>query len=181
MPEAYTRAAPRARCRTTTPEAGRPPEACVATWKAASRCAGQTGLMYEHARRAEAKALCASCPVAAVCLWSTMAAEADEPHPYRYGTAGGLGPLQRQRLADRLSRAEVDARLAEALAIWPSEASGAASTPPPPRYRPWRKCRGCTAVIRQPRAGRPQLWCSSACQWRTSLPPLGPWVTRCGI
>jgi len=37
-----------------------------------------------------------------------------------------------------------------------------------PQARPWRKCRGCRAVIRQPRAGRPQRWCSRLCYQRAT-------------
>ena len=126
--------------------------------------------MYDHARRAEARALCAGCPVAAVCLWTAMAAEADEP--YRYGTAGGMGPLHRRRLAERIDRGEVDEQLARALALWASAPHSASARvpwrPAAPSYRPWRKCRGCKAVIRQPRAGRPQLWCSARCYQRST-------------
>ena len=127
--------------------------------------------MYDPDRRTEARALCARCPVATICLWSTMAAEADDPYPWRYGLAGGVGAAQRRRLAGAMSRADVDSRLVEALAGWHDQAIRPASTPwtpPRPRYRPWRKCRGCKVVIRQARAGRPRLWCSSACQWRTT-------------
>jgi hypothetical protein len=126
--------------------------------------------MYDHARRGQARALCAGCPVAAVCLWTAMAAEADEE--YRYGTAGGLGPLQRRRLAELVPRTEAAARLGEALAAWEAQPAPQAPRtpwrPPTPAYRPWRKCRGCQAVIRQPRAGRPQLWCSSRCYQRST-------------
>jgi hypothetical protein len=140
------------------------------TWRDAASCSSRTNLMYDHARRAEARALCAGCPVAAVCLWSAMAVEVDEP--YRYGRAGGLGPLQRRRLAERVDRAGVDEQLARALALWASKPDLAPARtpwrPPPPAYRPWRKCRGCKAVIRQPRAGRPQLWCSPRCYQRAT-------------
>lgn len=85
--------------------------------------------------------------------------------------AGGAGPLQRRRLAGELSRADIEGRLAAAVTAWRDEPSRPASTPwtlPRPRYRPWRMCKGCKASIRQPRAGRPRVWCSSACQWRTT-------------
>lgn len=170
MPRSYTGVAPRASCDSTSPGSARP--LAPPPWEASASCVGQTALMYDHAQRAQAQALCASCPVLAICLWATMAAEGNEPHPYRYGTAGGLGPLQRRRLAARLSPVDIDAHRVAAMAAWRAEPRRAASfsswRPPAPRYRSRRKCRGCDAVIRQPRAGRPQLWCSSACQWRTT-------------
>jgi hypothetical protein len=98
-----------------------------------------------------------------------MATEAlDE---YRYGLAGALGPMQRQRLAAALSRTDIEHRLAEALAEWQGRATPqpeAPSTWRPPRVknRPWRKCRGCKATILQPKAGRPQVWCSTRCHQR---------------
>lgn len=170
MPESYTGALKRARPPAVSHDAGRRQQS-ASRWEAAANCAGRTALMYDHARRGEAKALCAGCPVATVCLWATIAAEADDPHPYRYGVAGGAGPLQRRRLAGDLSRSDIEARLAAAVATWREEPSRPASTPwtpPRPRYRPWRKCKGCKAPIHQPLAGRPQLWCCSACQWRTT-------------
>lgn len=119
-----------------------------AEWKARSRCIGHTDMMFDPARTDEALARCAICPVAEQCLQATMAAEAGEP--YRYGVAGGYGPLDRERMAagNKPLRHRKPLR-------------------PKITYRPWRKCKGCKAPIRQPRAGRPQVWCRSACQWRT--------------
>ena len=126
--------------------------------------------MFDHSRRAQARALCVGCPVAAVCLWSAMAAEAAEA--YRYVIAGGLGAPQRRRLDERISRADVDKQLAQEMALWASrpavEPTRAPWRPPTPAYRPWRKCRGCPAIIRQPRAGRPQLWCTQRCYQRST-------------
>ena len=145
------------------------PQTPSTRWQDSASCVGRTDLMYDHARRAEAKALCAACPVGPLCLWAAMAAEVDEP--YRYGIAGGLGPLQRRRLADRVPRSDMAEQLGQALAAWGAqEAPAPARTPwrpPAPAYRPRRRCRGCKAVIRQPKAGRPQRWCSSACRGRT--------------
>jgi len=131
--------------------------------------------MYDHARRSQARRLCAGCAVVDVCLWSTMAAEAND---YRYGIAGGLGAMQRRHLAAQLSPGEVDVRLAEAQAMWRSTDPSASEPevlpppatwrPPEPAYRRRRRCRGCKAPIRQPRAGRPRLWCSRACRRRAN-------------
>lgn len=141
----------------------------VKNWRDLATCIGHTQVMFDHARRVEARALCAACPVVDVCLWSTMAAEAAAPYPYCYGTAGDLGPLQRQGLADRLGPGDISARLTTALTRWgagePSQPP-APWPPPAPSYRPRRKCRGCATMIRQPRAGRPQLWCSPRCYQR---------------
>jgi len=128
--------------------------------------------MFDHARRGEARALCAACPVAEVCLWSIMAVEDADPYPYRFGTAAGLGPLQRRRLADGLGPGDISARLASALASRGVGETCRPATPwcpPPPAYRPRRTCRGCATTIRQPQAGRPQLWCSRRCYQRGTV------------
>ncbi len=155
-----------------SPERVRPPLSTAQSWSADARCTGHTEAMFDHARRGQARALCAVCPVVDVCLWTTMAAEAADPYPYRYGTAGGLGPLQRQRLANRLDPGDINARLWAALARWGAGETSAPPTPwrpPAPAYRPRRTCRGCATIIRQPRAGRPQLWCSPRCYQRGTV------------
>ena len=144
-------------------------------WQDDAVCAGQTALMYDRIHDPAARALCRRCPVAEVCLWSAMSAESTEE--YRYGLAGGLGPMQRERLGGTLSRVDIDQRLAQALAGWrapPAPAPvvdttptpKAAWRPPKAKNRPWRKCRGCKAIIIQPKAGRPKVWCSTRCHQR---------------
>lgn len=126
--------------------------------------------MYDHHRRAQAAALCARCPVDRICLWATLAAEAlDEP--YRHGVAGGLGPTARARLVAGITRGGIGEELAAALEAGPRRLGVpdlAAQPPRATRYRRRRRCKGCPATIRQPRAGRPQLWCCSACQQRAT-------------
>lgn len=165
MRQQYTEARPRARTDATS---GAP----RVEWQDAANCRGRTELMYDAQRRTEARAVCARCPVASICLWSTMATEADAPYPYRYGLAGGIGPAQRRRLAGCVSRADVDERLAAAIAAWaagPAADVEASQAPAGPRYRPDRQCRGCETVISQPAgAGRPRVWCSWGCYERTA-------------
>ena len=127
--------------------------------------------MYDHRRRAQAAALCARCPVDRICLWSTLAAEAlDEP--YRHGVAGGIGPAARARLAASTTPAEIAAQLAAALEAGPRRLAvphiAALPAARAGRYRRPRRCKGCPTTIRQPRAGRPQLWCSPACYQRAT-------------
>lgn len=160
----------------TVPQANAPwqeshaPRSSHVPWHRLACCAGQTSLMYNHARRFQACALCAGCPVVVICLWSTMAAELDEP--YRHGTAGGLGPAARGRLSAGLTRAGIARHVAEALVDGPVAPTGDASPgswcPESPRRRRPRKCKGCPVVIRQARAGRPQLWCSRVCYQRAT-------------
>lgn len=127
--------------------------------------------MFNHNRRCEARALCAACPVAAICLWSAMAAEVDEE--YRYGMAGEAWGLSS---ASAWPSAPLDPRPTTSsprpwrygtLKPRPLRPSRRGA-PGVPAYRPWRKCRGCKAVIRQARAGRPRLWCSRACRQRAT-------------
>lgn len=135
----------------------------VDAWKASARCAGHQEVMFSRYHQGEARALCASCPVAAICLWSTMVAERDDPHDYRYGMAGGLGAGQRRQLATTLTHAEMDERLRKALAEpiltkpW---------QPPVPRYRRRRRCPGCGESFRQPKMGGIRIWCSPSCYYR---------------
>jgi hypothetical protein len=151
-----------------------PPMTVPGIWQDEARCAGQTSLMYDQVRGPAARALCRRCPVAEVCLWSTMTAESTDE--YRFGLAGGLGPTQRGRLGATLSRVEINERLTQALIAWRAPAAQAASeptptamsawSPPKVKNRPWRKCRGCKATIIQPKAGRPKVWCSTRCHQR---------------
>lgn len=139
-------------------------------WADEARCRGRVALMYDSRRSQEALALCGVCPVAQVCLWSAMVGEAGDP--YRYGLAGGLGQARRRRLSETMSPDEVAARFELALGAW-ERGEHAGTTPPGrpvvPAYRRRRRCRGCEAIVRQPRAGRPQEWCSSACRQRATV------------
>jgi hypothetical protein len=157
-----------------TATALRPAATIPKTWQDEARCAGQTALMYTQVRDPAARALCRRCPVAEVCLWSTMITESTDE--YRFGLAGGLGPSQRERLGSTLSRLDIDERLAKALNAWQASGAQAASeptptaipswSPPKVKNRPWRKCQGCKATIIQPKAGRPKVWCSKLCHQR---------------
>jgi hypothetical protein len=148
---------------------GPPSPVRAAVWQHDARCAGETSLMFDHPSDLRAKALCRACPVLDVCLWSTMVDEAAEE--FRYGRAGGLRPAERRKLAAAIPRTTAEDRYRQALAAW-----RLAPRPQPPtwtapralRYRPWRKCRACKTTIIQPRAGRPQRWCSSACYQRST-------------
>ncbi len=86
-------------------------------WHLEAACQGSDpGLFHgTAAAHRHARAICRRCPVAEVCLWSAMVAEAATP--YRYGVWGGCAPPQRHAIADALGRAagEYERRLHAAL------------------------------------------------------------------
>lgn len=139
-------------------------------WWVGARCASNLDVMFDRTKGTQARSFCATCPVAEICLWTAMVAEIDQP--YRYGVFGGLSAAQRTRLGLDVADVEAEDRLAHALAVWSPAPRPSLEPPWSPhqntRYRRPRKCKGCRAPIRQPRAGRPQVWCSSVCQNRAT-------------
>lgn len=99
-------------------------------WQRSAACRGSEPTLFHGTPTAHRRAqlLCGRCPVAGICLWSAMVAEA--PTPYRYGVWGGLTPAQRHRLAEALGHSTVGeylGRLAGALEAFqrPQAAQGA--------------------------------------------------------
>ena len=101
----------------------------VADWWDAAACsgAGYDNFFGEGSRTHTWKAVCASCPVAEVCLWSAMAAELGVPVGHRYGIFGGTTPSQRARMDRLMDGAAVGARLTQAMAVWTARLAGRAA------------------------------------------------------
>ncbi len=92
-------------------------------WEASAACRGSDpGLFHgTPAGHRRAQLVCRRCPVAAICLWSAMVAEA--PTPYRYGVWGGLTGPQRHELAAEFGHPAVGEylrRLCAAVEAWSS-------------------------------------------------------------
>ncbi len=81
-------------------------------WWRSSACRGSDPDLFHGTPAAHCRAqlLCRRCPVAEICLWSAMVAEA--PTPYRYGVWGGLTAPDRHRLAAELGHPAVGEYLA---------------------------------------------------------------------
>jgi hypothetical protein len=89
-------------------------------WRFAACRGSDPGLFHgTPAAHRQAQLLCRRCPVAEICLWSAMVAEA--PTPYRYGVWGALTGPQRHRLDSELGHPAVGeylARLHAAVEAW---------------------------------------------------------------
>lgn len=71
------------------------------TWRDRARCAGaDPDMFFDPAREAEAKAVCAKCPVRQECLDDEMAVE-QRGFQYRFGVRGGLTGNEREKLSGR--------------------------------------------------------------------------------
>lgn len=66
-------------------------------WSKRAECAGKHDTMELPHLRAEAKALCASCPVVAQCLDHLMRSEVGKPAGERAGYGGGMSAVDRAR------------------------------------------------------------------------------------
>ncbi|HET7486511.1 MAG TPA: helix-turn-helix domain-containing protein [Acidimicrobiales bacterium] len=84
-------------------------------WRTMAACRNRTATMFDERRQAEARSLCAGCPVRELCLWACLR---DEDPTYRYGMAGGMAPGQRATLARRLPAAVIEAAHDAAVAAW---------------------------------------------------------------
>ena len=103
-----------------------PPE-----WQGSAVCRGSDPALFHGTPTAHRRAqlVCRRCPVAAICLWSAMVAEA--PTPYRYGVWGGLAAADRHRLDDELAHPAVGEyldRLAGAVEAWQSVGAAEGAT-----------------------------------------------------
>ena len=90
-------------------------------WQRFAACRGSDPTLFHGTPSAHRRAqlLCRRCPVAEICLWSAMVAEA--PTPYRYGVWGALTAPDRHRLDTELGHPGVGeylARLAAAVEAW---------------------------------------------------------------
>lgn len=75
--------------------------ATCANWRDAAACRGSDPGLFHGSQPLRARAICARCPVAEVCLWTAMVDEAANP-PYRYGVWAGTTPARRERIAAEL-------------------------------------------------------------------------------
>lgn len=131
-------------------------------------CIGKISVMFNPRNRyAAATRICATCPVELrdACLFRALAFEVDQPK--RWGVFGGALPVDRERIASALGVDGIRRRLLRAERALAKALAGAGLTP----FVECRvaQCRGCEAEIRQPRAGRPQEWCTSACMQRHTV------------
>ena len=84
-------------------------------WRSAACRGSDPGLFHgTPATHRQAQLLCRRCPVAEICLWSAMVAEA--PTPYRYGVWGGRTGPQRHELDAALGHPAVGEYLTRLLA-----------------------------------------------------------------
>ncbi|MDQ6727829.1 MAG: WhiB family transcriptional regulator [Actinomycetota bacterium] len=99
-------------------------------WQRFAACRGSDPALFHGtpATHRKAQLLCRRCPVAEICLWSAMVAEA--PTPYRYGVWGATAPRQRHELAEALGRPAVGEylrRLHAAVEAWHALAAWSAT------------------------------------------------------
>jgi len=76
-------------------------------WWRSAACRGSDPALFHGTptTHRQAQALCRRCPVAEICLWSAMVAEA--PTPYRYGVWGAHTAPERHALAATLGHPAV--------------------------------------------------------------------------
>lgn len=92
-------------------------------WRADAACVGiDLAVFFEQP--ALGLPWCRRCPVAEVCLWTAMDVEATED--YRFGVYGGLGPVERARLAEDLDPDAIAVRSDAARAAWVASGDQAA-------------------------------------------------------
>jgi hypothetical protein len=94
-------------------------------WRQASACRG-LGPEFFHGRldqMRQAQQVCARCPVAEICLWTTLLLE--DPL-YRHGVYGGLLPGQRAQLA-QLCHSRQTAELLQSELAWFAHGGGVAA------------------------------------------------------